>query len=922
MTEHRPASASPSEEEVELARLVEDADLRRLILGMLAKGPDPIAALARLLPIIEADRQVVLGRPALDRACALAGGSRALSQTVARHPDLLVGIAPKDSVPLRVRAALATIAADDLAGSIDMTTATALFSDAIDEIVAEVLVRSREKVAERHPVVSELPFSVIAMGKWGARELNYSSDVDLMFVHDNVDGDETRCRPAAMALATAFKTDLSAPDGDGLGLRVDADLRPEGSMGPLTRSLDSYARYYSKWGEAWELQALLKTRPVTGDAELGERFTVMVEQVIWEGGLDVDALRSIRRLKEQAEAAASPSDIKRSRGGIRDVEFSVQLLQLVHGRLDPALRSLATLDALQALTDHGFVGEEDRALLSDAYGFLRDLEHRIQLWDLRQTHDLPDDTARRAQLGRSMGLGHDPARELERRLGEVRSIVRDVHERLYFRPILDALVGSPSARLGVEQAALRLEALGFLDVRAATRALEELTSGLSRRSQAMQQVLPLMLDWLSLSPDPDLGLAQLRMVLANTPDHAALVTLLQVNPLAGERLCRLLGTGRLLGDLIDRIPEFVPRLADDELLGQIRDREAETARLVGLLDSRPDPDTRIGTIRRMTRRRKLRIAARDILGGADTVATLRALTESADSAVAGALHVATGGNPTGFCVVAMGKWGGGDLSYGSDLDLMYVFGDESQRDESLRIAADLARVLSEPSRHGEAYSLDADLRPEGRKGPLARSVESYRRYYEEWAEPWEMLALVKGRIAVGDPALGARWTEMASEFLWRENLPAGFIRSIRDIKARVENERIPAGEDPDYHLKLGRGSISDIEFLVQLLQLRHGVAIPALRVPGTLEALEVLAAHDLIDGGELRSLGDSYLFCTTTRLRLHLQVGRAVDSLPTDPDDLRSLAASLGFVRPAALRDEYRRVTRRARRVFEARFYD
>ncbi|HEX6145233.1 MAG TPA: bifunctional [glutamine synthetase] adenylyltransferase/[glutamine synthetase]-adenylyl-L-tyrosine phosphorylase, partial [Acidimicrobiia bacterium] len=854
MTEHRPATASPSEEEVELARLVEDADLRRLILQMLGKGPDPIAALTRLLPIIEADARLVLGRPALDRACALAGGSRALSHTVARHPALLLGIAPQGSVPLRVRAALATIAADDLSGSIDMTTATALFSDAIDAIVADVLVRAREKVAERHPVVSELPFSVIAMGKWGARELNYSSDVDLMFVHDNLDGDETRCRPAAMALATAVKTGLSAPDGDGLGLRVDADLRPEGSMGPLTRSLDSYARYYSKWGEAWELQALLKTRPVTGDPVLGERFTEMVEQVIWEGGLDVDALRSIRRLKEQAEAGASPSDIKRSRGGIRDVEFSVQLLQLVHGRLDPGLRSLATLDALQALTDHGFVGEEDRALLSDAYGFLRNLEHRIQLWDLRQTHDLPDDMARRAQLGRSMGLGHDPARELERRLGEVRSVVRDVHERLYFRPILDALVGSPSARLGVEQAALRLEALGFLDVRAATRALEELTSGLSRRSQAMQQVLPLMLDWLSLSPDPDLGLAQLRMVLANTPDHAALVTLLQVNPLAGERLCRLLGTSRLLGDLIDRIPEFVPRLADDELLGQIRDREAETARLVGLLDSRPDPDAKIGTIRRMTRRRKLRIAARDILGEADTVATLRALTESADAAVAGALHVVTRGDPTGFCVVAMGKWGGGDLSYGSDLDLMYVFGDESQRDESLRIAADLARVLSEPSRHGEAYSLDADLRPEGRKGPLARSLESFRRYYEEWAEPWEMLALVKGRVAAGDPHLGSEWAEMMGEYLWRTDIPAGFLRSIREIKARVETERIPAGEDPDYHLKLGRGSLNDIEFLVQLLQLRHGAANPPLRVPGTLDALGLLAEHGLIEAGELRSL--------------------------------------------------------------------
>jgi glutamate-ammonia-ligase adenylyltransferase len=922
VTERRTAAAGPSDEADQLAGLVGDDDLRGLIVETVGRGPDPVGAWARLIPILKADTDLVLTRPALDRACAIAGASRALSQTVARHPALLLGVAPEDSVPLQVRAALATIAADDLAGSIDMTAATALFSTAIDGIVAAVLGRSREKLATRHPLVAELPFTVIAMGKWGANELNYSSDIDLMFVHDNLDQDETRSRAAARALATEVKTALSAASVDGPGLQVDADLRPEGSIGPLSRSLDSYARYYAKWGEAWELQALLKTRPVAGDVGLGERFTAMVQEVIWEGGLDVDALRSIRRLKEQAEAVASPSDIKRSRGGIRDVEFSVQLLQLVHGRLDPGLRSPGTLDALQALTDHGFVGEEDQALLGDAYRFLRDLEHRIQLWDLRQTHDLPEDTERRAQLGRAMGLGPDPARELDQRLAQVRSLVRDVHERLYFRPILDALVGSPSARLGVEQAALRLEALGFKDVRAARRALEELTSGLSRRSQAMQQVLPLMLDWLSLSPDPDLGLAQLRIVLANTPDHAALVTLLQINPLAGERLCRLLGTGRLLGDLIDRIPEFVPRLADERLLGQIRDRDEETANLIGLLDSRPDPDAKIGTIRRMARRRKLRIAARDILGQADTATTLRSLTDSADAAVAGALHVVTRGDVSGFCVIAMGKWGGSDLSYGSDLDLMYVFEDESQREESFRIAADLARVLSEPSRHGEAYSLDADLRPEGKKGPLARSLESYRRYYQEWAEPWEMLALVKGRMAVGDPGLGAKWAEMVGGYLWQATLPADFLRSIREIKARIEKERIPAGEDPDYHLKLGRGSLNDIEFLVQLLQLRHGAAIPALRVPGTLDALGLLAEHDLIGGDELRSLIESYLFCTRTRLRLHLQVGRAVDSLPTDPDDLRSLSASLGFDRPSELRDQYRRVTRRARRVFEARFYD
>jgi glutamate-ammonia-ligase adenylyltransferase len=872
--------------------------------------------------MIEADPALVLTSPALERACAIAGASRALSQAIARRPGLLVGSAPDDSVPLRLRASLAPIAGDDLAGVIDMTVATTRFSAAIDDLVRDVQSRTTTAIAEKYPLVADLPFAVIAMGKWGGRELNYSSDIDLLFVHDRSGDDESASRTAALALALAIVGALSARGSDGPGLLVDADLRPEGSIGPLSRSLDSYAQYYSKWGEPWELQALLKARPVAGDPSLGERFSSMVERVIWEQGLDVDSLRSIRKLKEQAEAGARPSDIKRSRGGIRDVEFSVQLLQLVHGRLAPELRKRGTLETLQALSDLGFVGEDDRSRLDAAYRFLRDLEHRIQLWDMRQTHELPEDPQRREQLGRSLGMLTDPARQLEQRIGEVRSVVRDVHERLYFRPILDALVGSPSARLGMEQAALRLEALGFHDVAAAKNALEDLTTGLSRRSQAMQQVLPLMLDWLSLTPDPDLGLRQLRTVLANTPDHAALVTLLQVNPLAGERLCGLLGTSRLIGDLIDRIPEFVPRLADEQKLAEIRDRGDELNRLLGLLDSRPDLDAKIGTIRRMARRRKLRVAARDILNLADTVTTLRSLTDSADVAVAGALHVVTQGDPTGLCVIAVGKWGGEELSYGSDLDLMYVIAEESGRDNAFRVATELSKVLSETSRHGEAYRLDAELRPEGRKGPMARSLESYRRYYEEWAEPWEMLALVKGRVSAGDSSLASQWSDMVGSFLWRDSFPSGFQRSIREIKARVEKERIPAGEDPDYHLKLGRGSISDIEFLTQLLQLQHGGTIPELRVPGTLDALQVLVGHELLEADEERALSDSYLFCTRVRLRLHLQMGRAVDSLPTAPAELRSLAASLGFDRAAELRDEYRRVTRRARRVFETRFYE
>ena len=483
-------------------------------------------------------------------------------------------------------------------------------------------------------------------------------------------------------------------------------------------------------------------------------------------------------------------------------------------------------------------------------------------------------------------------------------------------------MGVPTARLDPEAASLRLEALGFSDLGSATRAVEELTTGLSRKSRVMQQMLPLMLDWLSVSPDPDLGLHQLRLLLAGIPDHAALVRLLQTNPMAAERLCRLLGTGRLLGELMDRIPEFIPRLADDALLAEIRDLEAETRRLLGLLDSRDDPDAKLGTLRRFVRRRKLRIAARDVLGEAETEATLRALSDTADAAVIGALHALTGGAPEDFGVIAVGKWGGREISYGSDIDLLYVYGEERHRDQALSLATGLARMLSEPSHHGEGLQLDSDLRPEGKSGPLVRSLDSYRRYYEEWAEPWELLALVKARPAAGDPSLLRAFTEMLEPLLWKPELPESMVWEIRRVKARVESERIRPDEDPDFQLKLGPGGLSDVEFATQLLQLRHGGRDPSLRMTSTLEALDRLFEAGVLGERDHRALRDAYEFCTRVRLRLHLQFGRAMDSLPTDPRSAARLASSLGFDRTGELREQYRRLTRRARRSFEALFYE
>lgn len=887
--------------------------------ALFEKSPDPETARERVTRILDSDPSIIEEPELLEKLATVAIGSRALAATLARHPEIARGPRPEHSLSLRLHATLVDIVGDDLTGRIDLEQAMRRYSDAADGLVEAALDRARQELAARHPEIFELAFAVIAMGKWGARELNYYSDLDLVFVHE-LEGDGDGGRQAAQALASRVMSLLSAPTFDGQVFNVDADLRPEGTMGPLSRSLRGYQSYYRRWSEAWELQALLKARAAAGHPDLGRRFRDLADEIIWEEGLDHDALRSVRQIKGRAEAEAAPGDLKRSRGGIRDIEFTVQLLQLVHGRFDPDLRVTATLDAIEVLGEHGYVDDEDRARLAEDYRFLRRAEHLLQIWDLRQTHRIPGSVEDRERLGRLLGFATDPAAELEAKLATVRGEVRDLHERLYFRPILDSLAGMETALLDPSEAALRLEAMGFRDVVAATNTFEELTSGLSRKSRLMHQLLPLMIDWLSLSPDPDLGLAQLRLLLANAPDHSNLVTLLQSNPLAGERLCLLLGTGRLVGDLMDRIPEFIPRLADDSRLADIRDAEGATQRLIGLLDTRDDPEARIGTIRRFVRRRKLRIAGRDILGDANIEETIGSLTDSADAAMAGALHIVSE-SPPQLAVIAMGKWGGRELSYGSDLDLIYVYPDAGDRDLAHGIASELRRVLSEPSRHGKAFDLDADLRPEGRKGPLVRSLDSYRRYYQEWVEPWELLALVKARPVAGDPATLRDFSQLLDAVVWKQRFPESMAIEIRRIKARVETERIPPGEDPDFHLKLGPGGLSDVEFATQLLQLRHGGSRPELRVQGTLPALRRLREAGVIAGDDFESLTSSYLFCTRARLRLHLQEGSVSDSLPTDPAAASRLAASLGFERTGELREQYRRHTRRARRSFERIFY-
>lgn len=747
--------------------------------------------------------------------------------------------------------------------------------------------------------------AVIGMGKLGGRELNYASDVDVLFAG----GDVRQARTVIDIARQCF--------------RVDTNLRPEGRDGPLTRSVESYAAYWDRWAAPWERQALLKAVPVAGNADLGNSWASAASAAVWDQPFTSDDLRSLRAMKARSEAAVvrqgvADREVKRAPGGIRDIEFSVQLLQLVHGRVDGDLRSPTTLVALDEMAIGGYVDRRDAEGLADAYGFLRRVEHALQLEEEQQTHTLPAARDRRRRIARVLGYRGTPSsgatEAFDRELSRRRNLVRSIHERLYFRPLLDALAGA--GPLAPDTAAAALATFGFADAERTRQAVSELTRGLTRSSRMMQQVLPLLLDWLSSTPNPDAGLLGLRKLASGEQRVTELAGAFRESPEVARHLCLLLGTSGLLGDILAANPDLIMRLADPARL-RTQSHEDLVDSVCRSLNWREDNTERQKALGRWHRRHLLGVAARDLFGSATVAEVGEGLTLLADAAIQAALDALEPEVP--FAVVALGRFAARELAYPSDLDLVFVYDGASVafHEEALRVAGGLVRFLGGPTPAQRVLQVDTGLRPEGRHGPLARSLSSYAAYFERWALMWERQAMARARPVAGHAGVGQRFMALVEEAVFDRPFTTDDEREVRRMKARIERERIPPGEDPHFHLKLGRGSLSDVEWTVQLLQLRHGV-----RAPGTMAALDALVAVSAVSEGEAEVLRAAYRFCERARNRWWL-VGSGPphsDALPQRADDGARLARSLGTTL-GELRDDYRRVTRRARHVVERLFY-
>jgi glutamate-ammonia-ligase adenylyltransferase len=834
------------------------------LLTILSRAADPDLALRQLHRIVEAERRAAADDawsellPALRadpglcrRLVAVLGASSALGDHLVANPDqwralataadglepaadgaLDTGAATPTLPPVAAlrrayRSALLRIAATDLTGARDLEQTM----DALSTLADATLAAAYEMAVDELPPGTRPPrLAVVAMGKCGGGELNYVSDVDVIFV---AAGDDDLTAGTTVATRLIHICGLVA-------WPVDAALRPEGNRGPLVRTLASHLAYYSRWARTWEFQALLKARPAAGDTALAREWIGQLAPLVWHAAERPEAVEDVRAMRrkiiESVPRRELEREIKRGPGGLRDIEFAVQLLQLVHGRADESLRVPGTIPALRALVAGGYVGRADGEALLRGYRFLRTVEHRLQLQGLRRTHTVPTERPALRWLAHALGYtpapGVDAVEAFRAEWVTHATEVRRLHTKLLYRPLLEAVARVPAdgLRMTPQAARHRLEVLGFADPAGALRHLQALTSGVSRTAAIQRTLLPVLLQEFADAPQPDRGLLHYRQVsdtLGSTPWYLRLLR--DEGPVA-RRLARVLALSRYVADLLARDPEALRLLAKDtELSPRGRDvlaagfTAAACRHLGGAGDQPVDPAQAIRAVRALRHRELVRLACADVLrqagslapgppapervgpgevaGSPDITAVGAALSDVTDATLAAALQAARAAQPPmpglKFALIGMGRLGGYEMNYLSDADVLFVYepppgvAEGAASAAAHAIAEELRRLLAIPAAD-PPLGVDADLRPEGRQGPLVRSLAAYAQYYARWSSVWEAQALLRARFVCGDADLGTAFEAVVDPVRYpARGLTREQVTEIRRIKARVETERLP-----------------------------------------------------------------------------------------------------------------------------------
>jgi glutamate-ammonia-ligase adenylyltransferase len=955
-------------------RLGNHALLERTLNLVESKAPDEQLALSALIQLSEQSRPALLallqdgdaagdlifclgGSQTIgDYLCTSANGLEAVAQVRTAGVDALAAAIKLDlpgPLPRQEGARMlgrfkrdhfVRIAIADLLGRTTVGETMMLMSQLADECIAGALAIGRQLMGER--IAGLAGFCVIALGKLGVRELNLSSDIDLCYIFDAAQ--PAREQEAATHLAELV-TELLADC-----FRVDLRLRPGGSHAPLVSSIENAINFYQNFGQTWERAALLRGRAAAGEIALGQRLLAELAPFIYRRYLDFETLGQLRTMKQMIEREfRSPStvrsNIKLGWGGIRELEFIVQALTLVYAGRDPRLRYPRTVDALERLREFGYLSASRARQLSSAYLFLRDVEHKLQVVADLQTHSLPANAAGMGRLAARMsfGKGNESTQRFAAVLEQHRNLVSEVFREML--PAADHVVEASAtaqqafeAALDPERAAPFLRLLGFAEPVESAGHLLLLARGPAhglaspRRRELLKTLGPLLLDEISQQANPDHALANLAACIAAIGARTSFLTLLEQHPATRRVLLGLFASSQYLSGLFIRHPDMLDVLVRSDQARLRRSALEIRVELRELLAHATDFEDRLDAMRALRHQEFLRVAIADVAGQMELSDVETELTALAESVLATALDLArqevAGRFPQAvalpLCALAMGRLGSGEMSYNSDLDLIFVYGggeedgDVARHEIAARIVQKFVAILEVRTREGYLYKCDLRLRPSGNAGPLVTSLAGFRQYHRDSSATWERQALIRGRVVAGDSRLGEAVEQARLEFVYGRGLRRDEVAEIAAMRQRIEQEL--GQETPALlNIKQGRGGLIDAEFLTQMLALRHGHDYPQLRQRRVRDLLDALKAGAFMASSDAEAMGEDYQFLERLENYLRMDTDQAAWAVSTDPVRLRPLARRLGFDThdgPARLLAELQRRRSRIRQIYHRCF--
>lgn len=811
------------------------------------------------------------------------------------------------------------------------------FSDTMQELsdLASAIVEAAFRYySDELDIKSSGDFVVLGMGKLGGRELNLSSDIDLIYVYrDNGDPDPF------FKLAERITRLLSAVTEDGFLYRVDLALRPGGGKSSVAVPIEGAVEHYFYWGDTWERAAMIKARPIAGDIELGEEFITEIEPFVYKKFLDYQSIEELKDMKTKLDKLQKKRDVKLGKGGIREIEFFIQALQLVNGGEVTGIRERNSLAALKKLRKLNIIDDQVCESLTSSYLFLRKVEHMIQLVDERQTHKIPTSPEDIEILARRCGL--QDKTEFEELYAENTSHVSKIYTQLFFEPsqqteefgkefweLADFLT---SGNIDETEAVENLGNLGFKNPESAidifSKLLDPRLGALTQGGKlTIKKVIPAFLGEILKSFDPDAALVNLERFISGIGWRSSIYSILLENPEIIKLLARLFSTSGYLSNFLIRHPEYLDVITLRDVRTEFDSKKEMLESLLESMKEATDDEDKLDAIRKFRHVETLKICLRDLNGEVDPFYVGKYLSMIAEAVLEVGLELAfelvkrnikPKKKTMQMNILGMGKLGGQEMSYNSDLDVIFIY-EGSDHEFYSKLGQKVISVLSVPTGEGYAYKIDLDLRPSGRSGALVTSFDSFKDYHSDSAQIWERQALIRAMPVAGNKQLGAKIMKAVKHYVYEEKYPEDFHKEIHRLRSRMEKE-LAKETLSKVNIKTGKGGTVDIEFLVQMLQLKYGGEYEEIRVQNTVDALHALNQSSLIEDRDYKILEQGLYFLKKMENLLRLLHDRSINELYES--DFEKLASELSMENDAKkLKEQYILKTNKIRDIYDKYF--